>query len=96
LFDNKISSFNTKNNRIKNVGDPIEEGDAVNKKHLNQVINLQISELVLRFNSIDWIRFFSMDLNLFSTVNPQIFILKGTVNIKQDVSQKQIGLVTFL
>jgi hypothetical protein len=29
------------NNRIKNVGDLVEDGDAVNKKHLNQIINPQ-------------------------------------------------------
>jgi hypothetical protein len=61
LFDNKTNSFNAKDNRIRNVSDPIEEGDAVNKKHLNQIINLQISEPVLPPNSVDWIRFFSMD-----------------------------------
>jgi hypothetical protein len=88
LFDNKINSFNAKDNRIKNVGDPIEDGDAVNKKHLNQIINPQVSEPVLLPNSVDWIRFFSMDLNLFNTVNPRIFILKGTVKIKRDVSLK--------
>ena len=32
LLDNKINNFNAKDNRIKNVGDPIEDGDAVNKK----------------------------------------------------------------
>jgi hypothetical protein len=29
-----------------------------------------------------------MVLNLFNTVDPRVFILKGTVNIKQDVAQK--------
>jgi hypothetical protein len=76
------------NNRIKNVGDPVEDGDAINKKHLNQIINPQIYEPVLPPNSADWILFYSMDLNLFNTVDPRVFILKGTVNIKQDISLK--------
>jgi hypothetical protein len=76
------------NNRIKNVGDPVEDGDAVNKKHLYQIINPQISEPILPTNSADWIRFYTMDLNLFNTVDPRVFILKGTVNINQDVGPK--------
>jgi len=36
----------------------------------------------------DWIKFFEMDLNLYHTINPRIFILKGTVKIKQDVASK--------
>jgi hypothetical protein len=88
LFDNKINSFNAKDNRIKNVGDPIEDGDAVNKKHLNQTINLLISEPVLPPNSVDWIRFFKMQLDLFHTINSRVFILKGTVKIKRDVVTK--------
>jgi len=76
------------NNRIKNVGDPVDDGDAVNKKYFNQIINPQIYEQVLPPNSVDWIRFYTMDLNLFNTVDHRIFILKGTVNIKQDVGPK--------
>jgi hypothetical protein len=75
-------------NRIKNVGDPVDDGDAVNKKYFNQIINPQIYEQVLPPNSVDWIRFYTMDLNLFNTVDHRIFILKGTVNIKQDVGPK--------
>ena len=82
----KITDAN--NNRIKNVGDPVEDGDAVNKKHLNQIINPQISESILPPNSAEWIIYYSMELNLFSTVDPRVFILKGTVNIKQDVGLK--------
>jgi hypothetical protein len=88
LFDNKINSFNAKDNRIKNVGDPIEDGDAVNKKHLNQIINPQVSEPFLPPNSVDWVRFFELQLNLIHTIDSRIFILKGTVKIKQDVSSK--------
>ncbi len=76
------------NNRIKNVGDPVDDGDAVNKKYFNQIINPQICEPILPPNSVDWILYFIMDINLFNTVNPRIFILKGTVKIKQDVSPK--------
>jgi hypothetical protein len=76
------------NNRIKNVGDPVDDGDAVNKKHLNQIINPQISEPILPPNSAEWILYYSMELNLFNTVDPRVFILKGTVNIKQDVGPK--------
>jgi hypothetical protein len=38
-----------------------------------------------------------MDLNLFHTVDPKVFILKGTVKIKQDVGPKSnwIGNVPF-
>jgi hypothetical protein len=83
------------NNRIKNVGDPVDDGDAVNKKHLNQIINPQISEPILPPNSAEWILYYSMELNLFSTVDPRVFILKGTVNIKQDVGLKSnwIGII---
>jgi hypothetical protein len=88
LFDNKTNTFNAKDNRIRNVSDPIEDGDAVNKKHRNQIINLQIFEPVLPPNSVDWVRFFEMQLDLFNTFNPRIFILKGTVKIKQDVVTK--------
>jgi hypothetical protein len=76
------------NNRIKNVGHPVEDVDAVNKKYLNQIINPHIYESVLPPNSVDWIRFYAMDLNLFNTVDPRVFILKGIVNIKQDVGPK--------
>jgi hypothetical protein len=79
---------NANNNRIKNVSDPVDDGDAVDKKYLNQIINPQISEQVLPSNSVDWILYFSMDLNLFYTVDPKVFILKGTANIKQDVGLK--------
>jgi hypothetical protein len=36
-----------------------------------------------------------MELNLFNTVDPRVFILKGTVNIKQDVGPKSnwIGII---
>jgi len=88
LLDNKINSFNAKEKKIVNVGDPVEDGDAVNKRHLNQIINSQASEQVLPPNSVDWIRFYEMDLNLFNTVDSRVFILKGTVKIKQDVSPK--------
>jgi hypothetical protein len=81
LLDNKINSFNAKDNRIRNVSDPIEDGDAINKKHLNQIINPQISEPVLPPNSVDWVRFFEMQLDLFNTVDSRVFILKGTVKI---------------
>ncbi len=67
----------TNNNRIKNVGDPVDNGDAVNKRYPNQIIDPQISEQVLPPNSVDWILYFSMDLNLFNTIDPRIFILKG-------------------
>jgi hypothetical protein len=76
------------NNRIKNVDDPIENGDAVNKKYLNQIINPQIYEPILPPNSVDWIRFYTMELNLFNTVDSRVFILKGNVKIKQDVGLK--------
>ena len=88
LFDNKTNSFNAKDNRIKNVADPIEDGDAVNRKYLNQIINPQVSEPVLPPNSVDWIRFFAMQLDLIHTIDSRVFILKGTVKIKQDVSSK--------
>jgi len=88
LFDNKINSFNAKDNRIKNVGDPIEDGDAINRKYLNQIIKSQVSEPVLPPNSVDWIRFFVMQLDLFHTIDSRVFILKGTVKIKQDVASK--------
>jgi hypothetical protein len=39
------------NNRVKNVGDPVDDGDAVNKKYINQTINPQISDSVLPPNS---------------------------------------------
>ena len=86
------------NNRIKNVSDPIDDGDAVNKKYLNQIINSQISEEVLPPNTVDWIRFFEMELNLFHTIDPRVFILNGTVKIKQDVGSKLnlIGNVTLI
>jgi hypothetical protein len=88
LFDNKINSFNAKVKKISNVGDPIEDGDAVNKKYLNQIINPQVSEPVLPPNSVDWIRFYEMQLDLFHTIDSRVFILKGTVKIKQDVSSR--------
>jgi hypothetical protein len=88
LFDNKINSFNAKDNRIKNVGDPIEDGDAINRKYLNQIIKPQVSEPVLPPNSVERIRFFEMKLDLFHTIDSRVFILKGTVKIKQDVSSK--------
>ena len=88
FLDNKINSFNAKDKKIVNVGDPVEDLDAVNKKYLNQIINPQIFEPVLPPNSVDWFRFFSMELNLFNTVDHRIFILKGTVKIKQDVGFK--------
>jgi hypothetical protein len=95
LFDNKVNSFNAKDNRIKNVGDHIEDEDAVNKKHLNQIINPQISEPVLPPNSVDWIRFFEMQLDLLHTIDSRVFILKGNVKIKQDVSSKSNWLGNF-
>jgi hypothetical protein len=39
------------NNRVKNVGDPVDDGNAVNKKYINQTINPQISDSVLPPNS---------------------------------------------
>ncbi len=36
----------------------------------------------------DWIRFFEMNLNFYRTVDARVFILKGTVKIKQYVDLK--------
>jgi hypothetical protein len=88
LLDNKINSFNAKDKKISNVADPIESGDVVNKKYLNEIYNANIYQEVLPPLDPNWIRFFEMDLNLYQTVDPRIFILKGTVKIKQDVSPK--------
>jgi hypothetical protein len=72
----------------KNVPDPVDDKDAVNKKYLLEVINANTWETVLPPNSADWILYFEMELGLFYTVDPRVLILKGTIKIKQDVSTK--------
>jgi hypothetical protein len=51
-------------------------------------LKAEIYQEVLQPNDPDWIRFFEMDLNLYHTVDSRVFLLKGTVKIKQDVSSK--------
>jgi hypothetical protein len=51
-------------------------------------LNTDIYQEVLPPNDLDWIRFFEMDLNLFHTADPRIFILKGTVKIKKNIVSK--------
>ena len=82
------SVLDMNNKRIKNVADPTEDGDAVNKKHLNEIINAQIYQHVLPPNSVDWNKFFEINLNIFYTIDPKIFTIKGTVKIKQNVATK--------
>src|SRR5882724_11456213 len=72
----------------KNVPNPVDDGDAVNKKYLLEVINANTWETVLPPHSAEWILYFEMDLGLFYTVDPRVLIVKGTVKIKQDVITK--------
>jgi hypothetical protein len=76
------------NKRIKNVADPVDDGDAVNKKHLDDILNAVIYQEVIPLNDPYWIRFFEMDLNLFQTVDSRVFLIKRTVKIKKNVSSK--------
>ena len=89
------SVLDMNNKRIKNVADPTEDGDAVNKKHLNEIINAQIYQHVLPSNSVDWNKFFEINLNIFYTIDPKIFTIKGTVKIKQNVvtTKTWVGIV---
>ena len=68
----------------KNVPDPVNDNDAVNKKYLLECINANIYQEVLPPPNPNWIRFFEMNLGLFYTIDPKVFILKGNVKIKQD------------
>jgi hypothetical protein len=88
LFDYSTKSFNAKDKKIVNVGDPVDDGDAVNKKHFNEILNANIYQNVLPPPDPNWIKFFEMQLGLFHTIDSRVFILKGTVKIKQDVSSK--------
>jgi hypothetical protein len=58
-------------------------------------LKAEIYQEVLQSNNPDWIRFFEVDLNLYHAVDSRVFLLKGTVKIKQDVSSKSnlIGIV---
>ena len=58
-------------------------------------MNANIYQEVLAPLDTDWIRFFEMDLNLYHTVDPRVFILKGTVKIKQDVDTKSTLIGNF-
>ena len=84
---NKV--IDAKNNIIKNVADPIDDGDAVNKKHLNEIISAVIYRPIGPTNNVTWIRFFEMNLILFHTIDPKVFIIKGAIKIKQDITTKK-------
>ncbi len=87
--------INARSNSIKNVGDLVDDEDAVSKKHLNEITNAQICHPVLLLNPVDWIKFFEMGLNLFHTADPKVFILRRTIKIRQDAGLKLTGSATF-
>ncbi len=78
-MDNKINSFYAKDKKIAIVLNIVDDGDAVNKRHLNEILNINIYQEVLSPLDPDSIRIFEMDLNLYHTFDPRVFILKGTV-----------------
>jgi hypothetical protein len=92
------------NERIINVANPVD--DAVNKKHLDDILKAEIYQPVLPPNNPDWIRFFEMNLLSYRTIDPEIFTIKGALKIKQNVATKhtwtgnvsvnQIDFVSFL
>jgi len=55
LLDNKIKSFNAKDKRISNVLAPIEDSYAVNKKHLDKILNVDLLQEILPLLDPDWI-----------------------------------------
>jgi hypothetical protein len=113
LLDNKINSFNAKDKKIVNVLDPENLQDVATKNYVDSLDSAIQDSLMKRItdvnnfkpvlapnlppNSVDWVRFYEMDLNLYKTVDSRVFILKGTVKIKQDVGSKSnwLGNVPF-
>lgn len=94
----RTSLINQIKNVNKNIPDPVNDSDAVNKQYIDSLINYNIFKNVLPPHvlpySANWNQFFEMDLRIFNSIHPNIFLLKGTVKIKKDVSGPNVvGIV---
>jgi len=96
LFDSKSNTINAKDKKIMNVLDPVDDKDVATKHYVDLTIKSSLSNEKSSFfeksDISEWENYFELNLSLIHTIDPNIFIIKGIIKVKNDVS----GRITWI